>query len=189
MSAKTNPSPRAKADSHAATRAKSRPARLGGDLFRHPDATFDGKVHKGVDKQVAALPFVRARKRGEKGGRCFWSVKPSGKYSADYEQGRTWARMVLPLLKYNVGAPLVSWIIVDMIKAGERNGLVLGFTRRLADELKNARQVAVFAFAFNNPKAPAVIKKIATNPKTRKALLELRPKIGELIRTHYRDAV
>jgi hypothetical protein len=124
--------------------AKSRSARpSGGDLFRHPDATFDGKVHKGVDKQVAALPFVRSPKRGEKGGRCFWSVKPTGKYSADYEQGREYARLVLPFLRYNVGAPLVSWIIADMVKAGERNGLVLGFTRGLADELRDARQTAV----------------------------------------------
>jgi hypothetical protein len=104
-----------------------------------PDATFDGKVHKGVDKQVLALPFVRGRKRGEKGQRCFWSVKPTGKYLVDYEQGREWARLVLPLLKYNMGAPLVSWIIIDMIKAGERNGLVLGFTRGLGDELRNGR--------------------------------------------------
>jgi hypothetical protein len=47
---------------------------------------------------------------------------------------------VLPLLKYNVGAPLISWIIlVDMVKAGERN-CVLGFTRGLVGGLKNARR-------------------------------------------------
>jgi hypothetical protein len=50
-----------------------------------------------------------------------------------------WARLVLPLLKYNVGAPLLSWIVADMINAGECNGLVLGFVREIGDLLKTTR--------------------------------------------------
>jgi hypothetical protein len=91
---------------------------------------------------TAALPFVRDRKRGEKGGRCFWSVKPTGEYLVDYHQGYGWSRLVLPLLKYNVGAPLVSWIVADMIRAGDQSGLALGFIQGLASELACARLVA-----------------------------------------------
>lgn len=76
----------------------------GGDLFVHPNATSTGEVDKSVPKKLASLPFVRMRKRGD--GRCFWAVKATGNYSEDYNQGRAWARLVLPLLKYNVGAPL-----------------------------------------------------------------------------------
>jgi len=136
----------------------------GGDLFLHPDATADGKVHKGVDRHVMALPFVRSRKRG--GGRCFWSVTPTGKYSEDYAQGRAWARLVIPLLKFNVGPPLLSWIVADMAAAGERNGLVLGFMREIADELRDARQLVAQAPATRGTQSRPPVKK--TRAKTLK---------------------
>jgi hypothetical protein len=116
--------------------------RTKGDLFVHPHAsTFTGKVDKSASAKLAALPFVRSRKRG---GRCFWSVTSSGDYFEDYEQGRAWARLVLPQLKYNVGPVLLSHIIADMISAGERlpgkpDGLVLGFVREIGEQLKTAR--------------------------------------------------
>ena len=85
--------------------------------------------------KIGAMPFVRDPKRGEKGGgRCFWSVT-AGDYHVDYEQGKAWARLVLPFLELNVGGPLLSWIVVDMIRAGERNGLVLGFIREIGNQL------------------------------------------------------
>jgi hypothetical protein len=85
-------------------------------------------------KIIDALPFVLVNK--PKGtGRCHWSVKPSGDYGKDYEQGQEWARLVLPFLKYNVGPPLLSWIVDDMIKDGKRNGLVLGFVREIGYQL------------------------------------------------------
>jgi hypothetical protein len=134
--------------------------RTGGDLFVHPAAsTFTGEVDKDLDAKIAALPFVRSRKRGEKGERCFWSVTASGKYGEDYDQGKAWARLVLPLLKFNIGAPLLSWIVADMIKAGEKNGLVLGFVREVADQLKSSRGNLLFAAIATGQKTPANMRK------------------------------
>ena len=77
MSATIAKTPTPKARQHTARQGK-RHTHLGGDLFRHPDATFDGKVHKGVDKQVAALPFVRSPKRERRtlflAGQADWQV-------------------------------------------------------------------------------------------------------------------
>jgi hypothetical protein len=138
---------------------------IGGDLFVNPHAvTSTGRVDKTVNKQITALPFVRKSKRGE--GHCFWSVTPTGNYTKDYGQGLIWARRVLPLLKYNVGPVLLSWIVVDMIKAGERNGLVLGFVRDIGHQLQVARSDLLVAAIATLPKPP-----IAAN---RKAWLECR---------------
>jgi len=144
-------------------------ARMGGDLFVHPNAaTFTGKVDKSVDAKIAVLPFVHSRKRGE--GRCWWSVTATGKYANDYDQGRAWARLVLPLLKFNVGAPLLSLIVADMIAAGERNGLVLGFVREIADQLKSARGNLLFAAIATDQKAPAGIRKHWRNGRSKIAV-------------------
>jgi hypothetical protein len=114
-------------------------------------------VDKKVPKMIAALPFIRQSKRGEKGPHCWWAVKPTGDYGKDYDQGQEWARLVVPLLKYNVGAPLLSWIVVDMIKAGERNGLVLGFAREIGDQLKRTRAVLMWAVIGTDRKAGAEV--------------------------------
>jgi hypothetical protein len=120
--------------------AMTAPKPVYGDLGRHPGANvLTGRVDKDVNRRITTLPFVRNPKRGEKGGRCFRSVKPTGNYAVDYARGCAWAHLVLPFLRYNVGAPLVSWIVADMIKSGEVNGLTLGFMRGLADELGAAR--------------------------------------------------
>jgi hypothetical protein len=135
-------------------------ARMSGDLFVHPAAsTFTGEIDKDLDAKIAALPFVRSHKRGEEGERCFWSVTASGKYGEEYAQGRAWARLVVPLLRYNIGPPLLSWIVADMIEAGEKNALVLGFVREVADQLKRARGTLLFAALATGPKAPANFRK------------------------------
>jgi hypothetical protein len=64
-----------------------------------------------------------------------------------------YAHAFLPFLKYNIGAPMLSWIVVDMIRAGDRNGVVLGFIRQIGDELKKARGNLLFAALATNPKA------------------------------------
>jgi hypothetical protein len=132
--------------------------RTKGDLFVHPYAvTFTGKVDKTAPAKIAALPFVRSRKRGEKGGRFFWSVTSSGNYFKDYDQGRAWARLMLPHLKYNDGPALLSWIVADMIGVGERvpgksDGLVLGFVREIGNQLKTARLNLFIAAAATDPR-------------------------------------
>lgn len=112
---------------------------LGGDLFRDPNKPiFGGRRDPDLNAKISALPFVRKRKRGDQlGGRHFWSVTESADYQRDYDQGRKWARLVLPFFKFNVGPPLLSWIVSDMIAGGEQSGraLVLGFVRELGDQL------------------------------------------------------
>jgi hypothetical protein len=149
-----------KAKAKAPALSQSEIVRTKGDLFVHPDAaTYTGKVDKTVPAKIAALPFVRSSKRDEKGRRCFWLVEATGEYGKDYAQGRAYARLVLPLLKYNVGGSLLSSIVDDMIKAGERNGLVLGFVREIADQLKNARANLFIAAVATNPKVPSIQRK------------------------------
>jgi hypothetical protein len=128
------------------TKAKKAGAQLGGDLFTHPGAdTVTGEIEKTVIDQIDALPFVKTLGRGK--GRCYWSVKSSGNYSKDYAQGVAWSTLILPLLRYNGGPPLFSWIVVDMVKAGKKagknagkhDGLMLGFTRGIAEHLQAAK--------------------------------------------------
>jgi hypothetical protein len=162
--------------------AKKAPTPIPGDLGRHPGANpITGKIDKTVNKRIAALPFVR----DQEDGRCFWSVTPTGDYAVDYQQGFDWVRLVIPFLRYNVGGPLVSWIVKDMIMAGESNGLTLGFMRGLADELTSARQLAVVAAAFG-----PIAKNTVGSPEERRQLTRIvRPEIRKEIRTRYRDAM
>jgi hypothetical protein len=46
---------------------------------------------------------------------------------------------------HNLGANQLGWIFADMIKAGERNGLVRGFVNDVCDELGNTRHKDAFA--------------------------------------------
>ena len=86
------------------------------DLMQHPGAvSATGKVDPAAKIKLDALPFTRMN---EQGGRCWWHVTETGDYAADFERGRDYAQLVLPLLKYNVGGPLLGWIVADMIKKG-----------------------------------------------------------------------
>jgi hypothetical protein len=81
-----------------------------------------------VDALKAALPFVKKRKRGQRGS--FWSVTSSGSYWSDVEEGKRYAQLFLPMLKYNLGPAMLAWIVLDMIGAGNDEksaGLVVGF--------------------------------------------------------------
>jgi hypothetical protein len=148
------------------TKSKGTSASLGGDLFKNPDAaTLSGRVNKKLHQQMLALPFV---KEGNGRGHCFWSVKSTGSYAADYQQGFDWAHLVLPFLKYNLGPVLVSWVVADMIRAGEVNGLVVGFTRGLAEHLKASRANLLVAAIMNDPKAPSDLKEAW--PKVRESI-------------------
>jgi hypothetical protein len=92
-------------------------------------------------------------------------------------RGQAYARRVLPLLKY-VGAAIVSCIVLDMIKAGKCNGLVLGFIDEIAVQLKNARSnllVAAVATAPRGRRIPAAHRK--ADAEIRKAWRNGRSKI------------
>jgi hypothetical protein len=95
-----------------------------------------------VRAKIDALPFVRPG--GRKAATCYWSVTPSDDNSADYWKGRDWACLFLPLLDHpTTGASVLSCIVADMIAAGEKNGLVLGFIGELGDRLHQARLLAL----------------------------------------------
>ena len=132
-------------------RPSRRKLRAGGDLFRDPSASILGKRGGRLKVKLTTLPFVRGRREGRQ---CFWSVKPTGDYLTDYQQGQEWAHLVLPFLNYNVGAPFLSWIVEDMVAAGEKNGLVLGFIREIGEQLGRVRVGLAIALATAGPKMP-----------------------------------
>jgi hypothetical protein len=52
---------------------------------------------------------------------------------------------------HNLGANQLGRIFVDMIRAGESNGLVLGFVNDVCDELRNTRRKDAFASRHVTP--------------------------------------
>src|ERR1700730_211549 len=85
-----------------------------------------------VDAIRAAMPFVKKRKRGQCGS--FWSVTSSGSYMTDVEEGKRYARLFMPMLKYYGGPAMLAWIVLDMISAGDdekSKGLVVGFVNEI----------------------------------------------------------
>jgi hypothetical protein len=86
-----------------------------------------------------ALPFFRA-KRGLVSS--WWSATPSDDFQADMQEGRRWARLYLPMLRYYGGPVALAWIVDGMIEAGERNGLVSGFVQEIAEHAAIGAAVA-----------------------------------------------
>jgi hypothetical protein len=82
----------------------------------------------------AAMPFVKKRKRGQPGS--FWSVTSSGSYWADVEEGKRYAQLFLPMLKYYGGRAMLAWIVLDLIATGDNKksaGLVVGFFNEIGE--------------------------------------------------------
>ena len=100
-----------------------------------------------VNALKAALPFVKHRKRGERGRASFWSVTSTGSYMADIEEGKRYAKLFRPILQYNLGPAMLAWIVLDMIRAGDdekSKGLVVGFL----NEIGRYASVGVAAYIF-----------------------------------------
>ena len=85
---------------------------------------------------AGSLPFVRNRKRDEtdEAPRCFWDVTASGRWVADCEVGHEYARIYIERRK-RFGAPLLGWIVRDMIAAGQYSGVEAGFMGGIARQL------------------------------------------------------
>jgi hypothetical protein len=52
----------------------------------------------------------------------------------DVEEGKRYARLFLPMLKYYGGPAMLAWIVLDMIAAGDdekSKGLVVGFVNEI----------------------------------------------------------
>jgi len=133
----------------------------------------DGSINKKGDKLISALPFIRDGKRG----RCWWSVKASGDHDTDYEQGREWARMFTPLLKYNIGSLWLSSIVVGMVEAGDRSPIASGFISEIGDQLNRTRAILMWAVVATDTKAMAGMTP-ATRRPIRKQWRKLRARVG-----------
>jgi hypothetical protein len=143
-----------------ATRAKGWP--MPGSIFTDPNASvFTGKRDRKMPK-LSSLPFVKDRPKKGHGRRCFWAVKPTGKYGYDCAIGQAYARLFLPFLKYNLGIAMLGQIVLGMIERGadeHGKGLVVGFMGEIARELSLTQGgLALFAAAAT-PQAPAFLKK------------------------------
>lgn len=75
------------------------------------------------------LPFVREKKDDDQ-RRMFWDVLPSGDWTEDCLVGTEFAR-IYSLQIGTRGAPLLSWIVRDMIHAGRFTGVEAGFINSL----------------------------------------------------------
>jgi hypothetical protein len=72
--------------------------------------------------ELYPLPFFNGKER------CTWDVKPTGNYGADCETGEAYAIEFLKTCDNSYGwASLMQSITSDMIRAGSKNGIVIGF--------------------------------------------------------------
>jgi hypothetical protein len=72
---------------------------------------------------MLALPFVADRPRGDKRGRCFWHVVPTGDYMVDFRTGEKLAQQYLGFRDGML--PLLNWIVGDMPRP--LTGIEVGF--------------------------------------------------------------
>lgn len=93
------------------------------------------------------LPFVRERDK-ERDRRIFWDVQPSGRWLEDCMVGREYGRLYLERVK-SYGAPVLSWIVCDMIRAGRYTGVEAGFVGAIAASLP-ARAVTQILVSNDN---------------------------------------
>jgi hypothetical protein len=104
---------------------------MSAEIVQFPKGGKDGEDHEAFIQVRDSLPFFQKRKRGLPGS--WWSATPSDNFQADMQEGRRWATLFLPMLRYNAGSPAFAWIIGEMIKVGEpHNGLVSGFVQEIA---------------------------------------------------------
>jgi len=89
---------------------------------------------------TGSLPFVRHKRRNEDDDqrKCFWDVERTGHWIRDCEVGHEYGRIYLERRK-RFGAPLLGWIVRDMIAAGQYTGVEAGFMGVMAQQLP-ARQ-------------------------------------------------
>jgi hypothetical protein len=103
-----------------------------------------------------ALPFFK-KGRG-KVATSWWSVTPSGNYSADLETGKEYARAFLPMLQFNAGASDLAVIVSDMGTAKDLkewrgiDDVALGFMMEIGGALQAAlASIAIAACAIEKP--------------------------------------
>ncbi|MGF7175872.1 hypothetical protein [Azospirillum doebereinerae] len=84
---------------------------------------------------IAALPFVATRPaRGSQPfPRDFWAVDvASDSYLQECERGEAFAQLALDHMRRQDAAPLLAWIVNDMLDKGRFGGVEIGFLRVFA---------------------------------------------------------
>lgn len=107
-----------------------------------------------------ALPFFKKRRGKTK--TSWWNVKPTGDYATDLETGKAYARVFLPMMKFNAGPSDLGVIVSDMALAGRKPGvtkewrgidaIALGFLMEIGGNLQAAiAGVAIAATVIESP--------------------------------------
>ena len=98
------------------------------------------KIGKRIEQKqrsaVECLPFVGARARPRKGQlpRDFWrEVKSTGDPEQDQSLGSHYACLALQYIKAHDFAPLLGWIVLDMIEHQCPKHIAVGFFQTVAD--------------------------------------------------------
>lgn len=85
---------------------------------RRPSKSAREAKKSEAEKMRDALPFFRNRTRSSEAS--WWTISPSGNYSADLETGKRYARAFLPMMAYNCGASSLGTIVSHMALAGRQ---------------------------------------------------------------------
>ena len=75
---------------------------------------------------ISSLPFVQYPGK-------YWVVEATGDYYADNQRGVEYAHAAISAMSQVRFTPLLGWIIADMIKSGDCNGVVIGFMQAISE--------------------------------------------------------
>ena len=75
---------------------------------------------------ISALPFVQYPGK-------YWVVEATDDYCADNRRGVEYAHAAVSAMSQVQFTPLLGWIIADMIKSGDCNGVVIGFMQAISE--------------------------------------------------------
>jgi hypothetical protein len=82
---------------------------------------------------VPTLPFVADVRIGKgRLRRSFWHVQPSGDFERDNATGVLFARCALAQMRADGMPWLLAWIVKDMPRSPEHQGLAVGFFSEIA---------------------------------------------------------
>ena len=95
------------------------------------------------------LPFVRNQNDRNAGKRIFWFVQSGGAWIEDCRVGHEYGRIFLDR-RQRFGAPLLTWIIRDMIRAGRFSGVEAGFLGVIAGALPRTETTSILLSVSND---------------------------------------
>lgn len=97
-----------------------------------------------IDRYSGGLPFVRDNDTDSKDRRVFWDVESSGVWLDDCTVGHQYGQIFMAR-RMRYGAPILSWIVRDMIRAGRYTGVEAGFVSAVASSMPQASRITLIA--------------------------------------------